>query len=162
MGYLQGAPSEKPIVEKTTRTTYVAEIELGVSQQEKDIVAQYKADKAARKAAKVAAKKEKISKKSKAKGKVSEEGDLSVLEEKEDSVVIVGEQSVPKVTPTAKETTSKVKTYVVKSGDTLEKISARPEIYGDKKKWYKIFKANESKLKEPNRIYPGQVLDIPE
>jgi nucleoid-associated protein YgaU len=51
-------------------------------------------------------------------------------------------------------------TYVVQKNDTLEKIAARPEIYGDAKKWFKIFKANEDSLKSPNKIYPGQTIKI--
>lgn len=64
---------------------------------------------------------------------------------------------------------SKVKTpesnlpdaYIVKTGDTLQKISARPEIYGTHKQWVKIYKANKDKLKAPDRIKPGQELKIP-
>lgn len=55
-----------------------------------------------------------------------------------------------------------MKTYIVKKGDTLEKIAAQPEIYGDKKKWYKIYKANKHRLKSANKIFPGQALLIPE
>lgn len=51
--------------------------------------------------------------------------------------------------------------YKVQKGDTLEKIAARPEIYGDSKKWVKIYKANKDKLKSPDRIYPGQIIKIP-
>ncbi|OGX52791.1 MAG: hypothetical protein A2321_05065 [Omnitrophica WOR_2 bacterium RIFOXYB2_FULL_45_11] len=52
-------------------------------------------------------------------------------------------------------------TYIVKDGDTLQKISARPEIYGTHKQWVKIYKANKDKLKAPDRIKPGQELVIP-
>lgn len=50
-------------------------------------------------------------------------------------------------------------TYVVQKGDTLEKISK--EVYGDWKKWKKIYEANKDKLKSPDRIYLGQKLKIP-
>ena len=50
-------------------------------------------------------------------------------------------------------------TYVVKKGDTLEKIAAHE--YGDSKKWYRIYKANKEKLGSPNRLRVGQVLVIP-
>jgi nucleoid-associated protein YgaU len=56
---------------------------------------------------------------------------------------------------------SKISTYTVQKNDTLEKIAARPEIYGDGKKWYKIYKANKDTLKGPNNIYPGQIIKIP-
>ena len=49
--------------------------------------------------------------------------------------------------------------YEVKSGDTLSKI-ARSE-YGDAKKYNSIFEANKPMLKDPDKIYPGQVLRIP-
>lgn len=52
-------------------------------------------------------------------------------------------------------------TYVVQKDDTLQKISARPEIYGTVKKWIKIYKANKDKLKAPDKIRPGQELKIP-
>lgn len=54
-----------------------------------------------------------------------------------------------------------VTTYVVKKGDTLEKIAGRPEVYNNKKRWYKIYEANKDAIKNPDRIKPGQVLKIP-
>ena len=56
---------------------------------------------------------------------------------------------------------SLLSTYIVQKNDTLQKISARPEIYGTTKKWMKIYKANQDKLKTPNSIRPGQELKIP-
>ena len=50
-------------------------------------------------------------------------------------------------------------TYTVQKGDTLEKIAAK--VYGDSSQWRRIFKANQEKLKSPNRIYAGQKLMIP-
>jgi len=52
------------------------------------------------------------------------------------------------------------KTYTVKSGDTLGKIAK--EFYGNASKYPKIFEANKPMLTDPNKIYPGQVLRIPE
>jgi len=49
--------------------------------------------------------------------------------------------------------------YTVKSGDTLSKIAKAH--YGDASKYPKIFEANKPMLKDPNKIYPGQVLRIP-
>lgn len=51
------------------------------------------------------------------------------------------------------------RTYTVKSGDTLSKISK--EMYGDANKYNQIFEANKPMLKDPDKIYPGQVLIIP-
>ncbi len=50
-------------------------------------------------------------------------------------------------------------TYTVKSGDSLSKIAK--EIYGDPMKYTVIFEANTPMLKDPDKIYPGQVLRIP-
>lgn len=50
--------------------------------------------------------------------------------------------------------------YTVKSGDTLSKIAK--EMYGDANKYNKIFEANRPLLSDPNKIYVGQVLRIPE
>ncbi len=49
--------------------------------------------------------------------------------------------------------------YTVKSGDTLSAIAK--EQYGSANKYMTIFKANEPMLKDPDKIYPGQVLRIP-
>ena len=49
--------------------------------------------------------------------------------------------------------------YTVQSGDSLSKISK--EMYGDPMKYGVIFEANKPMLKDPNLIYPGQVLRIP-
>ena len=51
-------------------------------------------------------------------------------------------------------------TYEVKSGDSLSKIAKR--VYGDAKAWQAIFDANKDILKDPNKIYPGQKLKIPQ
>ncbi len=50
-------------------------------------------------------------------------------------------------------------TYTVKSGDTLSRISK--EVYGEANKYNQIFEANKPMLKDPDKIYPGQVLRIP-
>jgi nucleoid-associated protein YgaU len=50
-------------------------------------------------------------------------------------------------------------TYTVVSGDSLSKISKR--IYGDASRWKKIYEANTDQIKNPDLIYPGQVLKIP-
>ncbi|MFH0913006.1 MAG: LysM peptidoglycan-binding domain-containing protein [Candidatus Omnitrophota bacterium] len=59
-------------------------------------------------------------------------------------------KSVPVVT---------VEKYTVQKGDTLQKISKK--FYGTTKKWQKIYEANQDTLKGPNKIYPGQIIDVP-
>ncbi|MDQ3015813.1 MAG: peptidoglycan-binding protein LysM [Bacteroidota bacterium] len=49
--------------------------------------------------------------------------------------------------------------YEVQSGDSLSKIAK--EHYGDATKYNSIFEANKPMLKDPNLIYPGQMLRIP-
>lgn len=53
----------------------------------------------------------------------------------------------------------KVKTYTVKSGDCLWNIAKK--YYGNGAQYTKIYNANKGKVKNPNLIYPGQVLTIP-
>ncbi len=49
--------------------------------------------------------------------------------------------------------------HTVQSGDTLSKIAK--EVYGNANDYNKIFEANKPMLSDPNKIYPGQVLRIP-
>ena len=49
--------------------------------------------------------------------------------------------------------------YKVQSGDTLSRIAEAS--YGDPMKYPVIFEANRPMLKDPDKIYPGQVLRIP-
>jgi nucleoid-associated protein YgaU len=50
--------------------------------------------------------------------------------------------------------------YVVKSGDTLWAIAT--EAYGDGNRYPEIFEANKPMLTDPDLIFPGQVLRIPQ
>jgi nucleoid-associated protein YgaU len=52
------------------------------------------------------------------------------------------------------------RTYTVQAGDTLSKISQ--QFYGDGNAYMKIFNANKDTLKDPDKIQPGQKLNIPE
>jgi tetratricopeptide (TPR) repeat protein len=49
--------------------------------------------------------------------------------------------------------------YTVKKGDNLSSIAYK--FYGDKSMWIKIYEANKSKIKDPDKIYQGQILSIP-
>ena len=55
---------------------------------------------------------------------------------------------------------TQTRTYTVKPGDSLSKISR--EFYGDANKYQKIFEANRDKLSDPDKIRAGQELVIPE
>ncbi len=51
------------------------------------------------------------------------------------------------------------RTYTVRSGDSLSKISAG--YYGNPADWTWIYDANKSKIYDPNEIYVGESLTIP-
>ena len=51
-------------------------------------------------------------------------------------------------------------TYVVVKGDSLSKIALR--YYGNAAKWRRIYEANRESIKDPDLIYPGQELRIPQ
>jgi nucleoid-associated protein YgaU len=50
--------------------------------------------------------------------------------------------------------------YTVKRGDTLSKIAQAH--YGDATQYPRIFEANRPLLRDPDEIYPGQTLRIPQ
>jgi len=52
-------------------------------------------------------------------------------------------------------------TYKVKNGETLVDIAQRREIFNDKYMWPFIYKANRDQMRDPQIVYPGQVLAIP-
>lgn len=49
--------------------------------------------------------------------------------------------------------------YTVQKNDTLQKIAQK--FYGSSKKWSRIYEANRDILTGPDKIYPGQVINIP-
>lgn len=53
----------------------------------------------------------------------------------------------------------KVKTHTVVRGDTLWHIAKR--YLGNGARWKEIYNLNKDKIKNPNLIYPGQILKIP-
>ncbi|MFA5116438.1 MAG: LysM peptidoglycan-binding domain-containing protein [Candidatus Omnitrophota bacterium] len=53
----------------------------------------------------------------------------------------------------------KTEKYTVQKNDTLQKISQK--LYGTTRNWYKIYQANKDALKGPDKIYPGQVINVP-
>lgn len=71
--------------------------------------------------------------------------------------VVADLKVVPK--PGVSAPVSSMKTYTVKAGDTLSKISR--EFLGDANDYMRIFEVNKDQLKDPDKIQPGQVLKIP-
>lgn len=81
---------------------------------------------------------------------------------KEVEITIKQAKKVATVTTTrttATSTTSTSTTYTVVKGDCLWNIAKK--FYGNGNQYTKIYNANKDKIKNPNLIYPGQVLTIP-
>ncbi len=53
-----------------------------------------------------------------------------------------------------------LKTYTVEPGDSLWKIAQGA--YGHGNQWQKIYEANKDRIKNPDKIDPGQTLVIPD
>lgn len=64
--------------------------------------------------------------------------------------------SAAPTTPTA----GGAKTYEIQSGDTLSAIAQRH--YGNANEWRKIYEANRNVIDDPDKIYPGQKITLPE
>jgi hypothetical protein len=60
---------------------------------------------------------------------------------------------------TTKGKSGRLKTYTVKKGDTLSKIAAKKNVYGDASKWKKIAVANH--IRDPKKLKVGRALKIP-
>ena len=98
-----------------------------------------------------------------ASGTVQVEGQAPDQATREKIVLLAGnvegvEQVDDRITVAQSEAASQM--YTVKSGDTLSKIAQ--QFYGSANKYQAIFEANRPMLKDPDHIYPGQVLRIPQ
>ena len=60
----------------------------------------------------------------------------------------------PKPAPAAE-----ARIHTVAKGDNLSKIAKH--YYGNANEWKRIFEANKDVLKDPDKIFPGQKLQIP-
>ncbi len=69
-------------------------------------------------------------------------------------------RAAPAQAATPAVTVAEPKYHTVESGDTLSKIAK--EVYGDVNAYNRIFEANKPMLSDPDKIYPGQVLVIPQ
>jgi nucleoid-associated protein YgaU len=75
-------------------------------------------------------------------------GNVEGVEQVDDQMTVAAAQEPP------------AQFYTVQKGDTLSKISK--QFYGDANKYMGIFQANQPMLSDPDKIYPGQVLRIPQ
>jgi nucleoid-associated protein YgaU len=95
--------------------------------------------------------------------KVTVTGQVDTQENREKIVLLVGNvEGIGKVDDQLRVANPQPEAvfYEVKSGDTLSKIAKH--YYGDANKYPKIFEANKPMLKDPDEIYPGQRLRIPD
>lgn len=133
-GYLKGtAPSAEAKEKKTTRTTQVVEIELYPL----------------------------VRFEGKPKVKPPETTATEPLEKTQDQELwgnqgYLMQSQAPEI---AEPASSGLEKYAVQKGDTLQKISQK--LYGTSRKWNKIYQANKDILRAPDKIYPGQVINIP-
>jgi LysM repeat protein len=67
--------------------------------------------------------------------------------------------SIPAPAAAAAAPSGNGQTYTVQPGDSLSKVAK--QFYGDANRYMDIFRANQDKLTDPNRISVGQKLAIP-
>lgn len=73
-------------------------------------------------------------------------------------------QGPPAVAADVPQTTSELvptgESVIIRRGDTLWQISRR--VYGEGVKYTTIYLANEQQISDPDRIWPGQIFDVPD
>lgn len=84
-------------------------------------------------------------------------GNVDGVEVVRDELTVATEGAVNPAAAAQAEPPSRL--YTVHEGDTLSKIAK--EMYGNANAYMKIFDANKPMLKDPDKIYPGQVLRVP-
>jgi nucleoid-associated protein YgaU len=98
-------------------------------------------------------------------GKVTLGGQADSYATKQKAVLMAGnvknvEAVEDLLTVKVKEPEPELKYYTIVKGDSLSKIAK--EVYGDYKKWTELFEANREVIKDPDLIYPGQTIRIPD
>lgn len=74
----------------------------------------------------------------------------------DDGLTVAGQPATPASAPVAAPATTY---YTIEKGDTLSKIANR--FYGDPQKYHDLFDANREVIQDPDKIYPGQKIRIP-
>lgn len=77
----------------------------------------------------------------------------------DDRITVIPPLASPTPATSAPQSAPQSTMYTVKSGDTLSKIAK--QFYGDANRYHELFEANKPMLKDPDKIYPGQMLRIP-
>ncbi|MFK7847578.1 MAG: BON domain-containing protein [Rhodothermales bacterium] len=94
-------------------------------------------------------------------GTVTISGEADSLATKQKAVLMSGNvKGVEAVNDMLTVAEPKLRHYTIQSGDSLSKISK--EVYGTFDKWEALFAANKEVIKDPDLIYPGQIILIPE
>lgn len=81
-------------------------------------------------------------------------GNMAGVSAIDDRISVIASEASPTPAPAAA-----AEMYEVQSGDSLSKIAKK--FYGDPMRYKELFVANQPMLKDPNLIYPGQMLRIP-
>ena len=96
-------------------------------------------------------------------GVVTLKGECDSFATREKAILLAGNiKGVEKVVDeelTSPDAIEETEFYTVKRGDSLSKIAK--SFYGNAMKYPVIFEANREVIKDPDLIYPGQVLRIP-
>lgn len=89
-------------------------------------------------------------------------GNVKHVDSVDDSAIQAPQQTAQAAQAPAAEApvSQAMQTYTVESGDTLSKIAK--ETLGNANAYNQIFQLNTPMLKDPDDIYPGQVLIIPD
>lgn len=89
-------------------------------------------------------------------------GNVKHVDSVDDSAIQAPQQTAQAAQAPAAEApvSQAMQTYTVESGDTLSKIAK--ETLGNANAYNQIFELNTPMLKDPDDIYPGQVLIIPD
>ncbi len=86
-------------------------------------------------------------------------GNVKGVSKVDDQTAVVGSAQDQPTMPPSSQPGQQTQFHTVEKGDTLSAIAK--QVYGDASAYNRIFEANKPMLKDPNKIYPGQVLRIP-
>ncbi|MDQ2106223.1 peptidoglycan-binding protein LysM [Azospirillum isscasi] len=86
-------------------------------------------------------------------------GNVKGVSRVDDQTAVTGGAQDQPTMPPQEQPASQTRFHTVEKGDTLSAIAKK--VYGDPNRYAAIFEANKPMLKDPDKIYPGQVLRIP-
>lgn len=85
---------------------------------------------------------------------------VSAIDDELESVTVVSESQAGVVVASPMDSKVMImKKYKVLKGDTLQTISRK--FYGTSKRWKEIYAVNQEILKAPDKIFAGQIIEIP-